>query len=392
MSRPRQTNRGLTLSRIYTKGKRFYLFAAEALISPADGKAKKWHSLCPITDGEVEARRLAQLILDHNRAEGDEGDFPRHFRKYMAAMIEERDKQKPKEEARAKIHENGNKNLLSVSSVIEKAFFEFNVDQVLPVDVAKFVDDWEGRRMGQVYHSRLSDFFRWACRRGLRTDNPVREVSIKKPKRRMRYITDKEYNAIRQALLIGKNGRVNRSGLMVQCYIDLCYLMYQRTTEIRLLKWSDITEKGILFTPTKTEHSSGAKVFVPMTGQIWAVLQQAKVAWAQGRDIKEGVTRSPYIICNGKGKPYTAHGIGTAWTRARERAGIQDATLKDLRAKAMTDAKKVGYSMTQISVGAAHADEAMTEAYIKLREVPVSEVEMKLPAASDHGQKPSNTA
>ncbi|MTD32597.1 hypothetical protein [Paludibacterium denitrificans] len=244
MSKPRQSHRSLTLSRIYIKGHRYYLFSAEPMISPDDGKSKKWHSLCHIEKGEVEARRLAQRITDHNRVAGDEGNFPRNFREYMSAVISERDKERPKETARAKMHDIVNRQLISSSAVIEDAFFEFDVDQILPVDVAKFVDQWEGRRMAQVYHSRLSDFFRWACRRGMRSDNPVREVSIKKPKRRMRYLTDDEYQAIRKCLLIGKDGRKNRSGIMVQCYIDLCYLMYQRTTEIRLLKWADVTEKG----------------------------------------------------------------------------------------------------------------------------------------------------
>ncbi|MBE5528420.1 hypothetical protein A9J41_13000 [Laribacter hongkongensis] len=383
MSRPRQTNKGLTLSRIYIKGKRFYLFAQEPLVSPSDGKAKKWHSLCLASEGENAARMAAQRILDHNRSEGSEGNFPRHFRQYMAAYLKERDKKKPKEPARIKIHESANKDLLYCSAVVEAAFTEFDVDQVRPVDIADFVDQWDGRRMGQVYHSRLSDFYQWACRRGLVTVNPVREVKVKKPKKRTRYITHDEYMAIRKGLRTGKNNRQNPSGLMIQCYVDLCYLMYQRTTEIRLLKWADVTPDGILFTPTKTEHSSGAKVFVPMTPEIWEILQTARTAWSAGRTIPDGQVRSPYVICNSSGQPYTAHGIGTAWTRACERAGVEDATLKDLRAKAMTDAKAIGYTLTQISVGGGHTDESMTDGYIKRRETPVSEVRLKLPTPDD---------
>ncbi|POB00128.1 hypothetical protein C2134_02755 [Chromobacterium sinusclupearum] len=377
MSRPRQKNKGLTNSRIYPKGKRYYLYASESLINPEDGKAKKWHSLCPIKDGETEARRLAQIILDHNHRKGDEGDFPQAFRKYMGSVIAKRDSEKPTEPARVKIHETGNKQLLNYSTVIESGFHEFNVREVMPVDVADFLDQWEGRRMAEVYHSRLSDFFRWACRKGYRNDNPVREVSIEKVKRRMRYITDEEYHAIRDGLLFGKDGRINSSGQIVQCYVDLCYLLYQRTTEIRLLKWRDISEHGILFMPTKTEKSSGARVFVPMTPQVWQVLQNAKRAWPLNK--YPSIAQSEYVICNKRGEPYTAHGIGTAWERGCKRAGVSNATLKDLRAKAMTDAKAIGYSLKQISIGAAHTDEAMTEAYIKLRETPVSEVQLQLP-------------
>jgi hypothetical protein len=71
--------------------------------------------------------------------------------------------------------------------------------------------------------------------------------------------------------------------------------------------------------------------------------------------------------------------MASAWRRAAQRAGVTDATLKDLRAKAMTDAKRDGYTVKQISIGGAHTGEEMTKGYIKLRETPVSEVVMKLP-------------
>ncbi|WP_200916931.1 hypothetical protein [Jeongeupia sp. HS-3] len=46
----------------------------------------------------------------------------------------------------------------------------------------------------------------------------------------------------------------------------------------------------------------------------------------------------------------------------------------------MTDAKRAGYNIGQISVGATHTDTSMTETYIKLRDMPVSEVVLHLPA------------
>lgn len=370
MARNRSANRGLTNSRIYPKHNRYYLFTAEPTISPDDGKARKWHSLCAIADGEDAARAAAKRIIDHNRMSGDEGDFGRHFRDYVSGLIAKMDKNAPREAPRLKIHQTNIKNLRHICGVIERAFVEYNVVDVQPVDIATFVDNWQGQRIAQTYHSRLSDFFRWAARRGLRNDNPVREVSVEKPKKRSRYITDDEYLAIRAALLTGNDGRPNRSGPMAQCYIDLCYLIYQRTTEIRLLKWDQIKPEGIYFLPTKTEDSTGADVIIPMTEQIKATLERAKAAYP---------IASIYVIHTFDGQPYTPTGIGSAWKRACKRAGVENATLKDLRAKAITDAKKAGYNIKQISTGAAHSDTAMTEQYIKRRETPISEVLMTLP-------------
>jgi integrase len=59
---------------------------------------------------------------------------------------------------------------------------------------------------------------------------------------------------------------------------------------------------------------------------------------------------------------------------------VDDATLKDIRAMAASDAKRAGYEEKQIQVGLAHTDVGMTEHYIRQRETPVSEVVLTLPA------------
>lgn len=372
MNRRRSTFRSLTTSRIYPKRNRFYLYTAEPTLCPADGRPRKWHSLCKISDGEDKARELARKIIDHNRPDGCAGDFAERYRVYQIELLAKKNKDAPKDAARLQMFQEQIKILVGIGEVITDAFGAFNVGQVLPVDVAAFVDQWQGRRMAQVYHSRLSDFFRWCCRRGYRTDNPVREVTVEKPKKRSRYISDAEFHSIRDALLVGEDGKPTLSGKMVQCYVDLCYLLYQRTTEIRLLRWTDIDEAtGVIrFTPTKTERSSGASVLVPLTPAIRDVLDLARVAFSGS---------SLFVIRNQYGDPYTAHGIGTAWKRACGRAGVKNATLKDLRAKALTDAKRDGYAIEQISVGAAHTDTSMTEHYIKRRTTPTSELLLSLP-------------
>ncbi|ESH90737.1 hypothetical protein B551_0222460 [Cupriavidus sp. HPC(L)] len=57
-----------------------------------------------------------------------------------------------------------------------------------------------------------------------------------------------------------------------------------------------------------------------------------------------------------------------------ERAGLakKDYTIKDIRAKAMTDASKAGYDLDELQVAGAHAEGSTTQGYIKQREVPVS--------------------
>ncbi len=72
------------------------------------------------------------------------------------------------------------------------------------------------------------------------TSNPCREVNLKKPKARAVYITDGHFIAIRDALAKEASGRDVRSGEMMQCFVDLCYLTMQRSTDVRNLQWADV--------------------------------------------------------------------------------------------------------------------------------------------------------
>lgn len=368
--RRRQSHRGLTTSRIYPKGKRFYYFSPTPVQNPVTGKVAKWHSLCLIADGEDRARELMRAFK--GVAPKTRGKMPRLMEEYRIDRLKRKEKRRPKEPAREAIFKAASDEFTRICGKIADAFEDFDLDQVLPADVAKFVDQWAGQRMGEVYHARLSDFFEWACRRGDATRNPVKDVKVEKAPKRDRLLTPAEFHAIRDALLIGLDGRATPSGPMIQCYVDLCFLLYQRTTEIRLLKWSDVDMSAglIYFKPTKTEASSGAKVAVPISPAVRDVLERAK---------QIGVVKSMYVIHTLRGQPYTSRGIGDAWERARDRAKVTDATLKDIRSMAATAAKRAGYEVKQISVGLAHTSQEMTDEYIRLRETPVSEVVLRLP-------------
>lgn len=369
MNRRREKSRTLTGTRIYIRRGKYQYFSSVPMINPKTGKATKWHILCHVEDGELKARTILDALLGKSSAEGG-GDFSVWFPIYKTNVAKQRATDTPRDPARAKIWETGGKAQLSVLGVIEKAFADFDLVDITPSDVATFIDNWEGRRSAQNYRTHLIKFFAWAARKGLVNTNPAREVTVKKPPGRDVYITDEQYVAIRNALLIGKDGRKTPSGEMVQCYMDLLYLLYQRGTEIRLLKWSDIQPGGILFKPTKTERSSAAKVLVPVGPDVEKVI-------ARLRNIRK--MRSVYLIHTQHGQPYTAHGISSAFERAAERASITGVTLKDIRAKAATDAARQGYTDEQIKTALAHADTSTTRGYIRTRTVPVSEVILSLP-------------
>lgn len=177
------------------------------------------------------------------------------------------------------------------------------------------------------------------------------------------------------------------TGPMMQVFVDLCYLTIQRSTEIRELLWkpdpadpfgcSWVDEKAgvIHFVPSKTADSSGETVDWPITPEIQAVLARAKAL--------EPTFGQRYVVRDENGAPKTDAACRDAWRDAKRRAGLamMPYTVKDIRAKAITDAKRAGYDIEALQIAAAHSDRATTEGYIKSRDVPVSTIRMALPAA-----------
>ncbi len=118
----------------------------------------------------------------------------------------------------------------------------------------------------------------------------------------------------------------------------------------------------------------------PITPEIARVLRRARTA-TRGAKVR-ALTADDYVVVNRQGKPKTAAACREAWRDAIERAklGEVDYVVKDIRATALTDAKRAG-DIEALQVAGAHADRSTTEGYIKQRDVPLSIVKLKLPAA-----------
>lgn len=326
-----------------------------------DGKAK-WIKLCGFADGE--AKMLSRLSEEKKKVEagGYSGDLPQRVKEYIEAK-------KPQ------LAESWREEWARQGDAIKTYFKEWNVEQVDPAAVNDFLmDNWPDKIPTQrIMRSWLSGFFGWCIMKRYVASNPCKEVKLKKPKKRKVYIPDDHFIAIRDALLIGDDGKKTPTGDMMQCFVDLCYLVLQRSTEVRLLQKTQIDEHLIHFVPTKTEDSSGEAVDCAITPEIRAVLERAKKL----------EPLSEYIIRDKDGEPKTAKAVRDAWNDAKRRAGLADKpyTVKDILAKAMTDAEKAGYSKEELRIARAHTSVETTEIYLKDKQVPVSSVRIKLPAA-----------
>jgi integrase len=341
---------------------------------------KKWIRLARVSEGE--ARMLERLVEEKRRFEPavGKGNMPR----LVGIYIDQHEKN---------YAESYRDEWVRRGEGVQGYFRDWNIERVDASAVEDFlIDNWPDKLPTQkAMKAWLSTFFSWAVRKKHVSVNPTREVKVKKPKKRNVYIPDAPFLAIRDALMLSKphpkTGKCSKvpTGPMMQCFVDLCYLTAQRSTEIRYLRWSVDErdrfsssyidrEAGVIhFLPTKTEDSSGEMVDWPITPQIDAVLQRAKLL--------EPAFGQKYVIRDRKGNPKTDQACRDAWEGAMERCGLVDApyTIKDIRAKAMTDAKKLGYKIEEIQVAGAHTDASTTAGYIKSRDVPVSNIVLSLP-------------
>lgn len=335
-------------------------------IGMVDGVRKyKWHALSRVSEGMPALyRALAELA-----------SMPAHQSTAIPARLTAW-----KLQALPGLSAAEQKEQIRMADEVGHAFGDFRTEQVQAKHILAFLQQWSSKgklRTAQRYRAMLSKFFKWVIVQGDRADNPVDPVSTKAPKRSKVYMPHDAFLAIREKLM-GNHGHKCASGPMMQCYVDLLYLTGQRGNDIYSLRWADIDEQAgiIRFRPSKTADSTGAMVDFRITPAIRDVLDRAK-------QLMKGKSRvCPFVIHTLGGAKYTAHGLNSAWSDARKRAGYPTPlgyTLKNIRPKHATDAKTAGHSMEQIQNVLAHADTEMTRRYIKQYEPAVGAVELKLP-------------
>ncbi|MCP3709774.1 tyrosine-type recombinase/integrase [Paraburkholderia sp. CNPSo 3274] len=339
-------------NRVYSKSGSYYWFP----------KGAGWIKLCRVEDGELRMlERLAEEKRKHEPAAIGSGNVPPLVDEY----VRERRKQ------------HREKSWPLYGNYVKNGFADVNIDQVDNAMVVEFLrDNYEEKlHMKRIMRAFMTGFFQW-CRekRYLVGENPCNGIRLKVPKVRDVYITHEHFAAIRAQL----------TNPMMLCFVDLCYLTVQRSTEIRVLRWKKEGDESswvdrdncvIHFRPSKTRDSSGIAVDLPISPEIDAVLEMARSL---------GKVKGPNVIHKRNGSAWTASGALKAWREACNRANLQEFgyTIKDIRAKALTDARRAGYDVDALQVAAAHADKATTEIYFKDRDVPVSNVRLAIPKSA----------
>lgn len=195
----------------------------------------------------------------------------------------------------------------------------------------------------------LRDVFSWAVEWQLVDSNPCIGIKRFNEAKRSRYITDEEFAAI-----------YAQAAPRLQIVMDLLYLTGQRVTDVLQIRRADLKAEGIAFQPRKTARRTGMRLAVAWTLELERVVERAKGL--------RGNVHALTLLSGRRGKAPDYRTVSLQWREACARAGVADAQLRDLRAKSLTDAKTQGLDATAL---AAHASFAMTQRYIRRREIPV---------------------
>jgi integrase len=224
---------------------------------------------------------------------------------------------------------------------LKKVFGHIDVKELKPRDVGTFLDTTEGKVSRNRSISVLSAAYSKAVGRWWLADvNPCLKVERNDTKPRDRYISDAEFDAVREI-------QPDR----MQIAMDLALLTSQRQGDLLNLTWAQIGPDGIYFRQGKT----GKRLIVTITPELKEVLTRS-------RQIDTGMARL-HLVRTTDGTPFTSEGFRANWQRYMRIALARSLiklrfTFHDLRAKCVSDTK----DLQEASHRAGHQNMGITRA------------------------------
>ena len=234
------------------------------------------------------------------------------------------------------------------AKILKRKLKEFRPEQVLPKHVAAIKVSMVGTpNMANRCLSFLRQVFDYALEHGKVDANPALGIKRYKEAKRKRLPSISEYDAV-----------YAQAKPRLQVIADLLRLGGQRVSDTLRIRHADLLAEGIRFEARKTDKP----VIVKWNAELRAVVERAKTL--------NGNVRALTLLQGRLGKPPDYRSIKLQWDNACEAAGVEDLWLHDLRAMALTQAKKEGKDPTALG---RHSSQAMTERYLRDREIPVVE-------------------
>lgn len=250
-----------------------------------------------------------------------------------------------------KVARSTGKQYDTAARILKRKLRLFAPRQVLPRHIAQVKLDLAAKpNMTNRILSVCRLVFDYAVEQQIVDSNPAIGIKRLAEAKRERLLSPMEFQRIRAA-----------APVRLQCIMDLLYLTGQRVTDVLRINGTDLLDEGIAFRQQKT----GARLIVRWTPELRAVVLRAKELDGNVRQLAE--VRP--LLRNRRGKAPDYSTTKLQWSTACKAAGVLDADLRDIRAMSATATKR---QMDKKAASAllGHTSEAMTERYLRDKEVP----------------------
>lgn len=191
----------------------------------------------------------------------------------------------------------------------------------------------------------ITQFFRWAMKKGYCYANPVTIKTPQKIARLPRYFTDEELN------VIFENAKEPYKAIF-----KFLYLTGLRIGELSNLKWADVDETQRQITIRIMDgNKTKRECAVDLNNDALAILQQ-----------RRGETESPYVFSSIRGKRVEQHYVAIALKKILQNANITNASLHTFRHTCASHLAINGISLYVIKEILRHKSIKETEIYAHL--------------------------
>lgn len=199
----------------------------------------------------------------------------------------------------------------------------------------------------------LSGIFAFALRRGLCAESPTKGVKRYRDNSRERFLSPRELGALGDALVAGEGAGMNLHHVAI---VRLLALTGARKNEIRCLRWSEVDLEGGRL---NLADSKTGKRAIPLGAPAVAVLA--------------GLARSGdgLVFPDPRHPEEPVRGLDWAWVSLRNKAGLGDLRIHDLRHSFASTGLSTGQALPMIQKILGHAHHSSTARYAHLAEDPV---------------------
>ena len=224
---------------------------------------------------------------------------------------------------------------------IATAFQNFRVSQVKPRDIMEFMQfHADTPNMANRMLSVLRMSFNKAVIMEMCNSNPTLSIKRFSENKRDVLMTNDQFNALK-----------DYPNPILGVIMDLCYLTAQRIGDVLKIKVTDIGDEGITILQQKTK----TLICVANQPALTEVVNRAKALHPR--------YLSPiYLLAQNNGRIRSYSATKDMFDRSRQLSGVSGVTIHDIRAKALTDADKIGLNATKL---AGHHNESQTKSYLR---------------------------